>query len=249
MKITVITVVFNGARTITDCLASVARQTHPDIEHIVIDGASTDGTADLVRSSSARVARFISEPDRGMYDAMNKALALATGEVVAILNADDVYADDSVLSEVEDVFSKTGCDSCYGDLVYVRKDDVARVVRHWDAGEYRRDRFERAWMPPHPACFIRRSVYAQCGDFNVSYKIAADYDLLLRFMYKNNISSIHVPRIWVKMRIGGASAGSLRAIITANLECYRAWKNNGLGINPIWFILKPFSKLLQLRLP
>lgn len=247
MKISVLTAVFNNAGTISDCLASVAAQTHPDVEHIVIDGGSTDGTAELVRTRGPRVSKLVSEPDRGMYDALNKGLGLATGEVIAILNSDDVYADATALAQVADRMSAEGLDSCYGDIVYVRPDDLGKVVRRWKSGDYRRERFRNGWMPPHTACFIRRSVYDRFGAFDISFDIASDYEILLRFFYKHGISAAYIPEVLVKMRTGGRSAGSLRNIIKANAECYRSWGKNGLRANPARLLLKPLSKLLQLR--
>jgi glycosyltransferase involved in cell wall biosynthesis len=247
MRISVITVVFNNARTISDCLASVAGQTHPDIEHIVIDGGSTDGTIDLVRTRGTRVSKIVSEPDRGMYDALNKGLALATGEAIAVLNSDDVYADDAVLAEVAATLASRELDSCYGDVVYVQPDDLGKVVRRWKSGEYRRERFRNGWMPPHTACFIRKTIYDRFGSFDTSYDIASDYEILLRFLYKNHASSFYIPKVLVKMRTGGRSAGSLKNIIKANAECYQSWRRNGLRPNPARLLLKPLSKLLQLR--
>lgn len=247
MKISVITVVFNGAGTIADCLASVARQTHPDVEHIVIDGGSQDGTVGIVRANAAGITKFVSEPDQGIYDAMNKGLALATGEAIGILNSDDIYADEKVLADVARRLEDSGADSCYGDLVYVRKRDTNDVVRYWKAGDYRRENFRNGWMPPHTACFIRKALYDRHGNFNLSYRIAADYDLLLRFLYKHGISSAYIPRVLVKMRVGGHSAGTVKSIVINNLECYQAWERNGLRINPFRMLLKPLSKILQLR--
>ena len=247
MKISVITVVFNNARTISDCLTSVASQTHPDVEHIVVDGGSTDGTIDKVKFQGTRVSRFISEPDRGMYDALNKGLNLATGEVIAVLNSDDVYADNTALAQVAEALAAKRTDACYGDVVYVRPDDLQKIVRLWKSGEYKRERFRNGWMPPHTACFIRKSVYDKFGRFDTSFDIASDYEIMLRFFYKHEASCAYIPKVLVKMRTGGRSAGTLRNIIKANAECYRSWGKNGLRANPARLLLKPLSKLLQLR--
>lgn len=203
MKISIITVAFNAAPTIADALISVATQTHPEIEHIVVDGASKDGTQAVVARNSSRVTKFVSEPDHGIYDAMNKGIGLATGEVVGFINADDFYADDTVLTRVAAAFSDPAVDACFADLLYVDQHDSRRIVRYWKSCAYRPGMFERGWVPPHPTFFARRSVYEKLGGFNLDFPLAADMELMLRFLAVHKIRSVYLPETLIKMRMGG----------------------------------------------
>jgi glycosyltransferase len=216
-----------------------------ELELIVIDGASTDGTLAVLKSYRPRLAALVSEADRGLYDAMNKGLALATGDIVGTLNSDDLYADDGVLDAVARAFGDPAVDAVYGDLVYVRRGDPARVVRTWRSRPYAEGLFERGWMPPHPTFFARREVYAAHGGFDLGYTIAADFELLLRLLAVARIRTLHLPRVLVRMRLGGASNRSAGSILKANLECLRACRSHGLKAPP-WFILrKVASKVPQ----
>ncbi len=235
MKISIITVCLNSADTLADALRSVASQTHPEKEHIVIDGGSNDGTQDII-AAHPEISHFVSEPDQGMYDAMNKGIALATGDVVGILNADDFYADDQVLEQVAQVFSDPGIDACYADLVYVSKQNVNRVIRYWKSCPYRPGLFERGWMPAHPTFFVRRSVYAAYGNFDLRFRRQADFELTMRFLAKYRVKSRYVPQIWINMRLGGASNNSLSGIVKGNIEGYRAFKKNGLNAYMLLFM-------------
>lgn len=246
MKISIITVVFNGVETIEDCIKSIIGQTYPDIEHIIIDGGSTDGTLDVIKKYNGNIAKVVSEPDNGLYDAMNKGIKTATGDVIGILNSDDLYADNFVIENVVKYFSDTNADSCYGNLIYVDKDNTNKVVRYWNAGDYSRKRFRRGWMPPHPTFFARKSIYEKYGYMNLAFPLAADYELMLRFLYKYEVSTIYIPKVLVKMRAGGTSTPGLYTV-KAVIENYRAWKVNGLRPNPYTFILKPLSKILQYK--
>ncbi|MHB8789336.1 MAG: glycosyltransferase family 2 protein [Desulfobulbaceae bacterium] len=261
MKISVVTTCFNAAGTILDCLESVKGQTHPDVEHVVVDAASTDGTLALLEEYKESLARVISEPDRGIYDGMNKGLRLATGDVVGILNADDSYFCPDVLAEVARVFEDKAVDSCYGDLVYVavgnegirfkvkgsreKKNKKIRVVRYWRSGEFDPRKFYWGWMPPHPTFFVRRSVYEKYGGFNLDLGTAADYELMLRFLVKYRISSTYLPEILIAMRAGGASNATLARRIRANAMDRKAWEVNGLKPLPWTLLLKPLRKLGQ----
>lgn len=244
MNISIITVCYNSEATIEDTILSVAAQTHPDKEHLIVDGASADGTMDVVHRYGGAV-RSVSEPDRGIYDAMNKGIAMATGEVIGTLNADDVYADDSVLAQVAEVFSDPTVDVCYADLVYVDQHDPSCIVRYWKSRVYEDGLFERGWMPAHPTFFVRRSVYEKFGNFDLSFPRQADFELTMRFMAIHKIKSVYVPKIWVKMRMGGVSNNSVRGMIKGNLEAYRACRKNGLDVG-LWFIpRKVISRLPQ----
>jgi len=248
MKVSIITVVYNNKNTIKDAIESVLNQTYKNIEYIIIDGASSDGTVEIIKSYGNKISKFISEPDNGIYDAMNKGIALATGDVVGILNSDDFYANNKVLERVVEVFKGCKCDSIYGDLVYVDKNDTDKIVRYWKSKPFNKGLFQKGWHPAHPTFFVKKEIYDKYGLFNLDFKIAADYELMLRFLEKYKISSSYIPEIFVKMRVGGESNKSIRNIIKANIECYKAWQTNGLKINPIVFLTKPLSKIFQFKL-
>ncbi len=245
MKVSIITVVFNGEATLRDCIGSVLTQSHRDLEYIIVDGASTDHTLDIVRSFGPKIATLISGPDRGIYDAMNKGIAAATGEVVGILNADDLYAHPDVIAHVVAAFKTQPIEAIYGDLVYVDPQNLRRVVRTWHAGPYRPGVFLYGWMPPHPTFFVRSTVYEQFGTFNLALRSAADYELMLRFVHKHGIRLGYLPEVLVQMRTGGMSNVSWRNRLRANREDRRAWRLNGL--RPYFFTLwwKPLRKLAQ----
>jgi len=237
-----VTATYNSASLVSSCLSSVQSQPF-SVEHIIIDGASVDTTLVAVRSFP-HVAKIISEPDQGIYDAMNKGIALATGDVVGILNSDDFYADSQVLERVARIFADPSVDSCYGDLQYVTP-DATTVVRHWKAGQMHERSFYWGWMPPHPTFFVRRSVYEQFGLFNLNLGSAADYELMLRFLVKNRITTAYIPYVLVKMRTGGASNASLQNRLKANAMDRKAWSVNGLNPYPWTIIAKPLRKIGQ----
>jgi glycosyltransferase involved in cell wall biosynthesis len=236
MKVTVITVCFNSAASIEDTLTSVARQTHPDIEHIVIDGASTDGTVDVVLERGKHVERLISEPDRGIYDAMNKGILLASGDVIGFINADDFYPSDDVLSKVAAVFGDPNIDACYGDLCYVKQADIGSVVRYWCSCDFTPGLFARGWCPPHPTLFVRREIYQRLGGFDLSYRIAADMELMARLIEVHRIRTRYLPSVLVHMRMGGTTNRSLRNIVQQNREIWQALKTHRLDASA-WFFL------------
>lgn len=244
MKISVITVSYNSAETIEATLLSVASQTYSDAEHIVIDGASTDSTLSIIRKYRDKLAVVVSEPDQGIYDAMNKGLKLASGDVIGFLNADDIYADDGVLEQVAQVFGDTSVDACYADLVYVDRNDLKRVIRYWKSCEYRDGLFERGWMPAHPTFFVRRKIYEKFGGFDSEFKLQADFDLTMRFLKIYHIQAVYIPRIFVRMRIGGVS-NRLGNIFRGNLEAWRACRKNGLNIGPFFMFTKIMSRVPQ----
>ena len=244
MKVSIITATYNSAATVLDTLKSVQSQTWQELEHIVVDGASTDDTLRLLEAGKHR-GPFVSEPDKGIYDAMNKGIQIASGEIVGILNSDDVYANPTIIEKVVQLFEQTGADAVYGDLWYVDAADMQRVKRKWVAGSYRREAFLYGWMPPHPTFFVRKSVYEQYGLFNLDMYTAADYELMLRFLYKYQIPAAYLPEVMVKMRVGGASNQSLKNRLLANKGDRLAWRVNGL--KPYWFTvtLKPIRKITQ----
>lgn len=229
MKISIITAVFNSRDTIADALDSALGQTHGDVELIVIDGASTDGTLQVLRGYADTLAALVSEPDRGIYDALNKGLRVATGEVVGFLHSDDLFADKHVLARIAGAFSDPGVDAVYGDLVYVRKDASDQVVRYWKSGMFAPEKLRRGWMPPHPTLYVRRSIYEQLGMFDTDFRIAADYDFMLRFLGRNGVQVEYIPDVLVKMRLGGTSNRSFGNLLRKSMEDYRALKSNKIG--------------------
>ena len=245
MKISIITVVWNNNKTIKNAIDSVLSQTYKNIEYIVIDGASSDGTVEIVQSYGDKINTFVSEKDKGIYDAMNKGIALATGNVIGILNSDDFYASNTIVAEVMNEFKAKSVDSVYGDLVYVNSEDTNKIVRYWKSQTFNEKLFKKGWHPAHPTFFVKKEIYDKYGSFNLDFKIAADYELMLRFLEKEKITSSYIPKVFVKMRIGGESNQSLKNIIQANLESYAAWKKNELYINSFVFLLKPLSKIKQ----
>lgn len=243
-KITVITVVYNGVSTIEATILSVASQTYPNVEHIVIDGDSTDGTMDIIYSHQDKIAVIRSEPDRGMYEAMNKGLALATGDVVGFLNADDIYADSHVLEKIAQTLDAQQVDACYGDLVYVDKEDRSRVVRYWKSQPYYEGLFEKGWMPAHPTFYANRCVYNKYGDYDLAFRRQSDFELTLRFLVVHKIKTVYIPKVLVRMRSGGASQG-VRHIIEGNIEAYRACRKYSLNVTPLFIAKKIFSRIPQ----
>ena len=229
MKISIITVTWNCRDTVADCLASVAAQTHAACEHVVIDGASTDGTRELLEAHRAQLAVLVSEPDRGIYDALNKGLARVTGDVVGLLHADDVFADAQVLARVAEAFADPAVEAVYGDLVYVARESPDRVIRYWRAGDFQPQRLRRGWMPPHPTLYLRRSVYERIGGFDTRYRIAADYDFMLRVLTQLSGQVRYLPQVLVRMRLGGVSNRSLSKILLKSREDYQALRRNGVG--------------------
>lgn len=245
MKISIITVVYNGATTIEQTIQSILSQTHKDIEYIIVDGASKDGTLAVIEKYKDRISKFISEPDRGIYDAMNKGIKLATGDVIGMLNADDIYTDDTIIEQVADAFKQPDIDACYADLVYVDQNDLAKVIRYWKSCDYRDGLFERGWMPAHPTFFVRKKIYDQHGYFDLDFRLQSDFDLTMRFLRIHKIKSVYIPKIFVTMRIGGASNRGIKNIIKGNLESYRSCKKNGLPVGPLFIVKKILSRFPQ----
>lgn len=237
MRISVITVCYNSAKTIGHTLQSVREQTHGDIEHIIVDGGSKDNTLEVVKAEGPHVAKLVSEKDNGIYDAMNKGIALASGEIIGFINADDFYASPSVLEDVAAAFKKSGADCCYGDLCYVSQTDTAQTVRYWRSSKFVPGSFEKGWCPPHPTFFVRRSVYQRLGGFDLSFKIAADFELMARYLEDVRITSYYVPEVLVRMRLGGTTNRSLTNIFKQNSEIRRALAKHGLRSSLLGFVL------------
>jgi len=229
MKISIITAVFNRRDTIEDALDAVSRQDYAGIEHIVVDGASQDGTVDVLERRRSGIAVLVSERDDGIYHALNKGIGLATGDVIGFLHADDLFADDRVVSRIAAAFAEPSVEAVYGDLDYVSRIDAQRVIRRWRAGTYSPRRLAWGWMPPHPTFYVRRRVYERLGGFDTRHRIAADYDCILRFLGRGGIVPAYIPEVLVKMRLGGESNRSVGNILRKSLEDYRALRVNGVG--------------------
>ncbi len=244
MKISVITATYNSAATVRDTLESVRKQDHPDIEHVIVDGRSMDGTLEIVAGFS-HISKIISEKDSGIYDAMNKGIRMTTGEVIGILNSDDVYIGGDVLSTVAKAFADPAVMTVYADLQYVHPDDLDKIQRTWITGPFRENSFYYGWMPPHPTFFVRKEVYDRIGLFNTDLRSAADYELMLRILLKYHISTHYIPRVIVKMRAGGMSNATLFNRLRANREDRLAWKLNGLKPYFFTLYLKPLRKITQ----
>jgi glycosyltransferase involved in cell wall biosynthesis len=244
MKISIITATYNSSATVRDTLNCIRDQDYPQMEHIIIDGGSKDNTLEIV-AAFPHVAKLVSEKDRGIYDAMNKGIGLSTGEVIGILNSDDIYTGPDVLSDVARAFEDPAVDTLYADLQYVYPNDLNRIQRTWRSGPYKSSNFYYGWMPPHPTFFVRKEVYEKCGIFNPDLRSAADYELMLRVLLKKGMSVFYLPRVIVKMRAGGMSNSSLGNRLRANKEDHLAWKLNNLKPYFFTLYLKPLRKIHQ----
>jgi glycosyltransferase involved in cell wall biosynthesis len=245
VKISIITVCRNAAATIEETIRSVASQDYSVREHIVIDGDSRDGTQAILERHRAALDFCVSEPDNGIYDAMNKGIARATGDVVGFLNADDCYMHDGVLSRIAAQFAVPDTDACYADLVYVDARDPGRVVRYWKSRQYTDGLFEKGWMPAHPTFYAQRKAYQRFGGYDTRYRLQADFELTMRFLACRHIRATYVPEVWVRMRPGGVSNASLRNVVQGNLEAYHAARKNGLAVTPLFMLRKVLSRVPQ----
>ncbi len=245
MKVSIITVVYNSVNYIEDAIRSVLSQDYEELEYIIIDGGSTDGTLELINKYRHLVSNIISEPDKGIYDALNKGVRFASGEVVGLLHADDIYANSHVISRIAETFKLKNCDTAYSDLLYVETENTDKVVRYWQADTYNDKSFLNGWMPPHPTFFVKKEVYERYGCFNTEMRISADYELMLRLLHRHHVSTVYLPEITVKMRVGGLSNSSLFSRWQANMEDRLAWRINNL--KPYFYTLyaKPLSKFIQ----
>ena len=247
MKISVITVAFNSASTIADTLTSVAAQTHSDIEHIVIDGQSTDDTVSVVKAHQHPQLTLSSEPDDGIYDAMNKGLRRACGEVIGFLNADDLFADEQVLARVAAAFESPEISACFGDLVYVTKDNQ-KIVRFWKSKPFQKGYFANGWCPAHPTFYIRRSALERLGAFDLTYLIAADAEFMMRYLESGGIQATYIPHVQVRMRVGGASNKSWSNVVAGNREIFNALRKNAIPYSTFLFWAHKIASRLRQRL-
>jgi glycosyltransferase len=247
LRISIITPTLNSENTLADTLRSVAAQQFPAYEHLIIDGGSTDATLQIAAGFPHRT-KIMSEPDLGLYHAVNKGIRLATGEVIGILNSDDFYTHDRVLFQVANRMCATGAEALYADLEYVHPTRPDKVVRYWKSGCCKSEKFRLGWMPPHPTLFIRKSVYEQFGVYNPELRISADYELMLRFLFREKISVCYLPEVIARMRTGGLSNARWRNRWRANREDRRAWRLNGLKPPFYTLFFKPMLKIRQFRL-
>lgn len=245
MKISIITVAYNAARTIGAALKSVADQRHPDIEHIVIEGASKDATLDVIRQNADRVTTIVSEPDKGIYDAMNKGLARASGDVIAFLNADDRYASVDAISSVVEIFEHHHVDAVLGDVAFFDLKSPERLIRRYRSDRFTPARLAYGWMPAHPGLFVRRAEYVRAGRFATSYRIAGDYEMIIRLFSRPELRYRHLPEILVHMQTGGASTAGIKAKLQLNREVLRACRENGIDTNMVKILSKYPAKLLE----
>ena len=247
MKITVITVCYNSATTITETLSSMSNQSYDGIEHIVVDGGSNDETIDLVKQYGKRVSKIVTGPDGGIYDAMNKGLRLATGEYVAYLNSDDFYANDKVIKQVAKAIHETNADAIYGDLSYVERNDPKMRVRYWKSQMFQPGSFVRGFAPPHPTFFMKRQLLDDLGGFDLSYSLAADFDLMFRALEIKKYTSTYVPLELTRMRTGGATNISLKNIIRQNQEILRCLRSHGASVSTAGFIARKLLSRIRQR--
>jgi len=247
LKVSIVTITYNSEKTIEETIESVLSQSYKNIEYIVVDGNSSDSTVEIVNQYRDKISRFISEPDNGIYDAMNKGLKLATGDIIAILNSDDVYFNNKVIEEVIERFQELKVDALYGDLYYVEENDLSKVSRHWKSSPFKLGSFRKGWHPAHPTFFVKRYIYIKYGYFDTSMKVSADFELMLRLLEKHSISSSYFPKVLVKMRLGGESNSSIKNIIQGNKSILRAFDKNSIKVNKFLYPFYRFTpKIIQI---
>lgn len=244
MTFSIITATYNSEKTIADAVSSVASQTYENIEHIIIDGISTDNTLAIINEIKGKVSKIIKEQDSGIYDALNKGIKNATGDIIVFLHADDIFAENNIIEKAAKLFTEKQTDSIYGDLQYVLKENTNKIIRYWKSGDYSFSKLKKGWMPPHPAFFVKKKIYDKYGLFDKNFKIAADYDIILRFLGKYKISTAYLPQVIIKMRLGGASNKNIKNIILKMKEDVKALKKNNIG-GLYTVLLKNITKIPQ----
>jgi len=249
MKISIITATYNSANTIAECIASVHKQTHQTIEHIIVDGASKDSTLAIINSMPSRVAKIVSEPDKGIYDAMNKGIKLATGDVIGILNSDDFFSSDDVIEKIVSAFKNNDVDGVYGDICFVKPSDLNRVVRYYSAKWFKPSLFRFGFMPPHPSFYVRKECYQKLGLYKIDYKIAADYELLIRYLKVHQLKTRYLNFCVVTMRTGGDSTRNLKSNWILNKEIVRGCRENGIYTNMMILSAKYVFKITGVLFP
>lgn len=243
-KISIITVCFNSAETIEDTLISVSNQSHKLIEHIVIDGNSTDGTQAIIEKYKQHITHFISEPDKGIYDAMNKGIKIATGDIIGILNSDDIYATPHILEQIATTMSEQNLEAIYGDVMFFESENKKANKRRFNSSHFSAKRISWGWMPAHPTLFLTKNIYEKYGDYKLKYKIASDFEFIVRIFQDETIKYKYIPQILVRMRLGGVSTSGLKNTLLLNQEVLRACKENGIKTN-IFKILSKYPRKFQ----
>ena len=248
MKVSIITAVYNSEKTIDTCMDSVLNQTYPDIEYIIVDGGSNSETLRKLNAAAEKYPniKLSSEPDKGIYDALNKGVVKATGDIVGFVHSDDFLADTSIIGAIVEAFKTQGVDGVYGDLHYVALENTNKVIRNWISQPFSYKLLKSGWMPAHPTLYLKKNVYSKYGKFDLNFKIAADYDFILRIFKQTDLNFSYLPKTIVKMRVGGASNKSLKNILQKSKEDYRAIKTNQTG-NWLTILLKNVSKIKQFR--
>lgn len=244
MKVSIITATYNSAKTIRDTLKSLEEQTYKNIEYIIVDGASKDNTLEVIKDNCTRVTKIISEPDRGIYDALNKGIAAATGDIVGFLHSDDLFASNDSVVNLVAAFKAGTHNAIYADLDYVAQDNTDKVIRHWVSGQFKPTKLQLGWMPAHPTFYMSKVMYQQLGNFSLDYPIAADYDSVLRYFNSGKLRVAYLPQVLVKMRVGGASNNSLQNIKRKIKEEIMIMRRNGV-FYPLALIMKRLTKLHQ----
>lgn len=246
MRASIITTTFNSSTTVRDTIESVLIQDYSNIEHIIVDGASKDNTVEIVKGYSNKITKIISEPDKGIYDAMNKGIKSATGDVIGILNSDDFFADKDVITKIANEFLKNSeLEAVYTNLYYVKQNDPSKIVRHWVSGPFKKRSFFKGWHPPHPTLYLRKDVYEKYGLFNLNFPLAADFELMLRLFEKYNIKTKYLPITSIRMRLGGATSKNWENVRKQNFECMEAFRTNGFKPPLFYPIYRLLPKLLQ----
>lgn len=245
MKLSLITVTYNSGKTLAYTIKSVLSQTYPNIEYIIVDGASKDNTLSIIKEYEPQFQgrmKWISEPDKGLYDAMNKGIRMATGDVVGILNSDDLFMDEKVLADVAAAFDEQ-TDAIFGNLYFVNQEDVNQIVRVWKGSPYKS--FKSGWHPAHPTFYVRREVYEKYGGFDTSFDVSADFELMLRLIEKHGIRTKYLDRYMVRMRMGGESTGSIKNIIRGNKNIFRAFRKNEIKVSPLYPVYRLLPKVID----
>lgn len=249
MKLSIITITYNSEKTLRDTINSVLKQTYQNIEYLIIDGASKDNTIAIIKEYEPLFKgrmKWISEPDKGIYDAMNKGICMATGDIIGILNSDDLYMDNNVLENIAHAFNQTKVDAVYGNLLFVEENNTNKIVRTWKGSQHNPGEFLKGWHPAHPTFYVKKEIYEKYGVFDTSFDVSADFELMLRFIEKHQISNYYLDRYFIKMRMGGESTGSIKKIIEGNKNVLRAFKKNGFKVSPFYPIIRLFPKAINI---
>jgi glycosyltransferase involved in cell wall biosynthesis len=245
MKVSVITVCFNSEKYIRATIQSVLSQTYANIEYIIVDGGSTDGTLAIIKSYGNKISKLISQPDKGIYDAMNKGLFMATGDIVGFLNSDDMFSQSTSIELIVNAFKDSSADSVFSNLYYVKQEAPDEIVRHWQTGEFAVGSFCKGWHPAHPTFYVKREVYNRYGLYDLEFPLAADFEIMLRFLERYKISTEYLPNVLIKMRLGGATNRSFKNIYLQNKECIRAFHKNNIKVSSLYPLYRLLPKFIQ----